>query len=366
MNESQINQLKVGIVVATLNRPDFVIRQLQYYANLQSPHPVYIGDSSNEENAKKLQMGINKINPPLTVHYYYYPKTEYSLGEVVKNLYDQVNEKYVVFIGDDDYQIPPSLTKCAEFLEHHPDYSNASGQAVSFRLVNNGVYGELKSLSDYPRRQIEAPTAAERLLSFLSKYYVPLFSVHRIEQIRKCWQHTSEIENLNFSTEILPSTMSLVLGKSKIIDCLSFVRQIHDRHIKLPDTFDWIIRKDWASSYETFNKILAEAISNKDGISIEKAAEIVKQAFWKRLAKQLPKGYDDAYEELAIQPVKPAFDLKSMKLKIGQKFPQFKKLYRQIIRPLTKAPLQLHYEALRQESEYYIDFKPVLDSFSLK
>jgi len=55
--------LKVGIVIPTINRPDIVIRQLEYYAKVKSPHPVYIGDASNKENSKKLQTAIERLNP---------------------------------------------------------------------------------------------------------------------------------------------------------------------------------------------------------------------------------------------------------------------------------------------------------------
>ena len=43
---------KVAILIPTLNRSDFLIRQLQYYATVENPHPVYIGDASDKENRK--------------------------------------------------------------------------------------------------------------------------------------------------------------------------------------------------------------------------------------------------------------------------------------------------------------------------
>ena len=155
--------------------------------------------------------------------YYRYPKSEYSILDSIVNLIDKVQEKYCTQVGDDDYQIPASISKCVEFLENNPDYSSSSGYAVSFRLVNNSVYGALERLADYPRLQIEASTAAKRLMDFMSRYYVPQFSVHRTEQIKKCWSQSKSLENSSFSNEILSSVMSLILGKSKTIDCLSFI-----------------------------------------------------------------------------------------------------------------------------------------------
>lgn len=43
----------VGIAIPTFNGPDFVIRQLDYYAKLNFCHCLYYADSSNQENAEK-------------------------------------------------------------------------------------------------------------------------------------------------------------------------------------------------------------------------------------------------------------------------------------------------------------------------
>jgi len=367
MTDNKTAILKVGIIILTLNRPDFVIRQLKYYAKLNSPHPVYISDAGNDENSKKLQSFIEKIDKDLTIFYYRHPKPAYSMVDSYVNLYDKVREKYCVFSGDDDYQIPRSLIKCAEFLENNPDYSNASGYAVSFRLVNNGVYGVLNRLADYPRRQIESSSAANRLMDFMSRYYVPLFSVYRTEEIKKCWSQSGVLKDWDFSNEILASARALILGKSKIIDCLSFVRQIHNIQYQSLDTFDWIMSPDWHSSFESFIKILTEEIAAADNIGVDEARQVVKEASWRYLVRRLSKEYADKYGESAVIPTiqnraMPYF--KIIKFKISKKLPWLKNFYRQRIRPLTKALPQIHDDVLRKGSKYYDDFKPVMNSFT--
>ncbi len=361
--------LKVGIIIPTMNRPEFIIRQLNYYASINCPHPIYIGDSSDDEHAQKLQKEIERKREFLKINYWRYPKSEFSpaksMAECMQGLFSRVKEKYTAFIGDDDYQIPSSLSKCAEFLENNPDYSSASGQAVSFRLINNGSYGELKRLSDYPRRKIEFPTAAERLADFMPNYYVPLFSVHKTELMKKCWSQTTKLKNWDFSTEILPSAMSLIWGKSKILDCLGFVRQIHNIQHESPNIFDWITGKDWYSSYEIFSDTLANEIVAKDNITINEARQAVKQSFWGYVVDQSSKSYNVKYAARSNSPKKINSNLlQGFKLGLGQNFSWLKNFYRRAIRPLTGAPLQLHYEVLRPESKYYKDFKPVMDSFT--
>ena len=38
---------RVAILIPTKNRSEFLIRQLKYYASVDSVHPIYIGDSSD-------------------------------------------------------------------------------------------------------------------------------------------------------------------------------------------------------------------------------------------------------------------------------------------------------------------------------
>ena len=65
--EKPTEKSNLGIIVPTMNRPDFVIRQLNYYASLNSPHAIYYADSSNLENSKKITDEIAKLNDKLHI-----------------------------------------------------------------------------------------------------------------------------------------------------------------------------------------------------------------------------------------------------------------------------------------------------------
>src|SRR3989344_4523729 len=136
------NNLKVGIVMPTRNRADFVIRQLHYYASVDCPHPIYIGDSSNPEEAEKIKNEIDKLKSNIHIAYEYLPNLTRGSADAAKHLLSIVQEKYSCYCCDDDYQIPDSLTLCAEFLANNPDYATAGGHPLNFRLKNNSVYGD--------------------------------------------------------------------------------------------------------------------------------------------------------------------------------------------------------------------------------
>lgn len=357
----------VAIYLSTRNRSDFVIRQLQYYASVNCPHPIYIGDASNEEHSNKIKDAIKSLENKITVIYKLYQESEiFTLQDSHDDLLSTIKEKYGASIGDDDYFIPDSLTKCAEFLEEHPDYATASGYAISFRLKNNGVYGELNYIADYPRKQIELETASERIINFFQEYYTSMFYVHRIDSMRKFWHASKAIPDLPFSTEMIPSALLLAEGKSKIIDCLILVRQIHDGRVIVNNTYDRIMNRNWYESHVLAENILVKEVAIIDKINSEDGKKVFRKALWSYLNKWLIKFFD---AEFPSAPKEKSFlynRYRALRSSIGKAFPIVKKIYRIKFKPLKTGIKYVHYEVLERTSKYYKDFKPVMDSFSNK
>lgn len=343
-----------GIFIPSMNRSDFIIRQLKYYSRVQCPHTIYIGDSSNEEHRAKIENAITGLTN-IRVAYKHLPS--FNDREAIYHLLSIMEEPYSCLSGDDDYQIPNSITKCIEFLEKNPDYSSASGYAVSFRLKNNGAYGELDRLADYPRPHVNSSTAANRVVDYFSNYFVPLFSVNRTEWIVKSWDQSVKIKDKSFGSEIIPSALSIVNGKTATIDCLGFIRQIHDGHYGLPNTFDWITSDSWLESYRESVNRLANAVSVTDGILRNEAEKFAKQGLWIFIQKQLAREYPQYFPDNA----KKHNQLKNIRSKFGRKLPLLKLAYRRLF---MKSPRGLHFEVLQSASKYYKDFKPIIESFS--
>src|SRR3989338_2224231 len=353
----------VGIIIPTKDRADFIIRQLRYYASVGCQHIIYIGDSSSKEESEKIGAEIKRLNNKIKTKYYYLPLD----GAERKYMYliSQVKEKYTCLSGDDDYQIPKSITKCAEFLEANPEYSTASGYAVSFRLKRHGVYGELLRLADYPRRQIEDATGTERIINFFNNFNTTNFSVIRTDYVQKYLRGFEKITDRQFLGELLPCSLPLIYGKSKIIDCLGFVRQIHDRHYGLPNFFDWITSSDLHSSYISFEKEISESLAVKDNISIKDATAVIKQSFWAHLQKYLSKEYEACYHPKTKSGLIKQV-INSIKSKIARAIPVLKPIYRMVIKPAITGNKELNFEVLQPRSKYYQDFKPVMNSFTGK
>lgn len=342
----------IAIAISTMNRSDFVIRQLEYYAKIKCPYPIYVGDASNEVHSQKIKKAIEDLSKDITVKYINHERfnTRSGIPKSHYDLYSKIKEEYCIFAGDDDYVIPDAIEKCAEFLEHNPGYSSASGHSVSFRLMNSGVYGELRKVADYPNYSIESNSAGQRLVDLWSRYYAVLFSVHRTKDLAKCWEQTHTVIDDSFSVEYIPVSMSVVLGKAKILDCLSIVRQLGNEKVIGGLAFDWLINKDWIASYNTFSQILAKEISKLDNISEEEALKFPKLALATYLAKTLPGEYIPV-------PRTRASKLKILRNKLGSVFPRFKGMYLGYKKPES-------FEVWHKKSPYYNDFKPILESFT--
>lgn len=266
----------VAILIPTKDRPDFVIRQLKYYNLAKSSHPVYIGDASNKENNLYLKKYIDTNKFSFKVELHWFPdlndrKTQVRLGNIASEDYSCCN-------GDDDFLIPESLTKCADFLKNHSDYRTAHGHALLTQLDRSGPYGNIVSSRPYWQpsiHRVDFDTAVERLRYFVDHYWVPHFSVHRRVEFLRDMKNNDRLADRAFG-EILSGFMFICGGKAKWIDCLYLIRSIHakrDKSVSLKELFD---RSPTAhESLGIFRDTLSEFVSEVDDLTFSRSTSIV-------------------------------------------------------------------------------------------
>ena len=286
---------KVAILIPTKNRSEFLIRQLRYYASVNNPHPIYVGDASDEEHKERNQSAIEGLQSQIKIHYNHWPKLNNRQTNL--RLAEMATEQYCAWTGDDDFLVPGSLNECAKFLKDHSDYRTAQGKGILFSLQNSGAYGELKDCGAYwARKEAVAESGSKRLLNFGANYWVPVFSVHRTVEFCNDMQDGNNIADLSFDRELTQGYLMICRGKSKFLDCLYLVREGHNQHFRLAsDYFGWITGPNWQPSYQIFHDTLTDALSSVDNISESKASEIVKQAFWAHLSSGIKHKYKAKY-----------------------------------------------------------------------
>jgi hypothetical protein len=122
----------------------------------------------------------------------------------------------MAWIGDDDFQVPASLEKCALFLEERREFSTAHGVAMVFVLGSSSVYGGITSSAGYFQRSVEHATATERLMDYLANYFVTRFSVHRTADFQMAVA-AGEAYNIEGTTPItVGDFLALLIQRSKV------------------------------------------------------------------------------------------------------------------------------------------------------
>ncbi len=367
--EKSAEKHNLGIIIPTLNRPNFVIRQLNYYASLGFPHTIYYSDSSNPENAKIIKDEIDKLRDKLNIVYMVSPAGD--ILQTMIQLIVSVQEKYIAFVGDDDYWVPDALNQCVEFLEKNPDYEAAQGKSVAFKTENNTVFGKIRVIYDYPRYSLEDNTASERLFNYLGpKASTITATVLRTDHFLKYHLDAVGIKDFSMRAEFLLSCLISIAGKLKVIDKLGFAHQIHDKYNQPninSDTFDWVINNEnWHSSYVLFRGKVVAALMAKDNISQEEAEQVFKQSIWFWINQIMHGSYNWSILRGSMETInQPRPVQKSLTTKIAPHLPLLKRVYRRFITPITKKG-QMHYDVTRPGSKYYKDFKAIIDSIEVK
>jgi len=333
-------------MIPTMNRPDFLIRFLQYYVDTNYKYSICIGDSSDEIHLSRTKEFINSLNGKLDITHFEYPKGSVSM--CLKELANRLKTPYAAIILDDDFIITKTLDKYIDFLKSNPDYSAVCGNALLFSLKNPGAYGDFLNAGPYPQPEVEAESASQRLVDHLSNYKVSLFSIHRREIWQKMFKNIIQSSERAFTSEVIACSLSVVYGKIKHFDDLYLVRQHHNQRFFHKDIYDWLTEDDWLSCYKVFHDSLVEALCEKDGISAKEAHEAVKKGFWMYLSNVLRSKYEHKYN----------------KPKLIEKTKEFLKRIPgavrtvQHIRAISSKSISLQ-ALLKKRSVYNIDFMPI-------
>lgn len=356
----------ISILIPTLNRSDFLIRALYYYAKVGFEGYICIGDSSNAQHVKKTKRAIQTLGDKIKIIYRHFPNPPYIHdGMVMKELIKLVPTSYAVYSGDDDFVIPNGLEKCIAFLDKHPEYSAAHGIRVVVCLNSSEAFGEIESAHYSSQPILEQDTATERWIGYMRKAVSTQYSVHRTDIWRRMYRDITLIPIRYFGPEILPCSMSSILGKIKGLDCLSVVFQKNENRCLNWDKqsiYDLITHPDWSASIQTMRNCIVEVLSEKDCISIKEAKQIFDREFWHHVMLILQKQYWEKYSE---------FNSREVFIMALKRFPYLFSLAKHLWKKRSKPKIHYKYEnlislkwLLNPASSFYTDFKIVYEEIT--
>ncbi len=338
----------ISLLIPTLNRSQLLIKLLGYYAEVGFQGTICIGDSSDDEHVRRTKEAIKTFQSKLDIIYREYPLLHDAA--CVQKLLDLVTTPYAAYIADDDFFVPSALDQCASFLENQPEYSAAHGLGALLVVQKNGG---VRNAGHYKQQVTEADTASQRLIDHLANYSATVFSLHRTESLRAMYQRVHTIPDRGFAGEMLPTCMTVVLGRVKYLDCFYLVRLAHDQRHFLPGQFDWITKPQWVPSYEIFLDQVGEELARRDGMSKPEGMEVVKQAFSGFLIKGMVHQWNQRYLSAGAQP-------RSRWREMARRAPVLRRVWQQGRSYLPNEDHRLSLPALlRPTSRYHADFMPV-------
>ena len=346
----------ISLLIPTRNSSYFVMRLLTYYQELGFQGRICIGDSSDGHHLTRTKKVAEKLQGQLDIVRREYPG--WSEVECINGLMDSVETKYAVVMPDSDFLVPNGLERCVEFLEAQPEFVAAHGIAVRLDLFSNGAYGDVRSVVQCRQGPLEDETATGRLLSHLRSYTVPRFSVQKASHISSIFKRVLHMSDGLFGLELLPSCLTATQGKVKDLDCFYLAHQAKGRQKPSPAAFDWITSPDWSTSYRLFRDCVAEGLAFQDGVEMDAAREVVKEAFWGYLIRGLENQPQQTKRRQGM-------NLKSLPREWGARFPGIRRAYHswRSSRPTEEYKTRMT-ALLGGTSPYHRDFMPIYRSIN--
>ena len=291
------------VVVTTYNRYPHLRRLLRYAESVGLPWPLHVLDSSSdaladEELTRRLAGG--RIQ-----HVVYAPSTQPM--DKLRDGLNRVGSTYVVVWNDDDFLVPRALAEGIAWLEAHPEYSVAHGPSALF--VTERMHGRTElGCMPYLQRPITDDTAARRLRSYLGCQTVLNSSVHRtaslVRNVALCCSH-----RFGYTwAELALGGLAVIEGQAAHLDRLYLLKEGHEgpdtwilslineipqdqagwrEPTRRIDAFEWVADPGFAETYAKFRDCLASVLAEQDRISLDEARRVVKEAFWRYVAKVL-------------------------------------------------------------------------------
>ena len=263
-----------------------MIRLLAYYANVGFNYTVYVGDSSGEHHLEQTAKAVERFRAQLNIVHTPMPGIDQRYA--ISRMLHTAQETYAAFSGDDDFLVPASLDKCAQFLESNPDYATAHGVAAICGLEPQAESIKVTGTGRYGLRYVEGTSAKDRLTAYLNNFFSTVFSLHRIEDFRKTIDASLKLPDKT-SFDLLSCCVPVVQGKSRQLDCFYLVRGVHARIVAPLDVFDLLTTPELSTWYPTFSDYISKELALQDGVTVDEAKIVVKQAVWSYLAWSMNK-----------------------------------------------------------------------------
>tara|TARA_B100000579_G_scaffold437378_1_gene466471 strand:+ start:2705 stop:3721 length:1017 start_codon:yes stop_codon:yes gene_type:complete len=211
------------ICILTYNRYEHLKRLLRYYLESEYLFDLIVLDSSSfKSEDKELTILLEKTG----ASWKHFPEDIFFAKKLALGL-SYVKTEYAVICADDDFLVPRGLLKSVNFLESNKDFISAHGIYCSH---SSDTSDGIKWGVHYPlSRSNISDHSLKRFLKFFPNNYssYPFYAVHKTSYLQAIWEKTNKCVSDWGWSEIFPSSISVILGKSKKLMTLYSSREIN-------------------------------------------------------------------------------------------------------------------------------------------
>ena len=171
--------MNLTILIPTRNRFEYIKKLVAYYSYFNFDGKIFILDSSNNRIFLKTKLYLNKYAGKNIQHY----KIIARPSECIKYIIPKIKTKFVCFSGDDDYFIVNGLIKSIRILKKNQYIDSLNGLSIVTKIKNKSLF----NFEYLPYNHFYSTNSKSvlRLKKILQNYKVPLFSILRLEILKK-------------------------------------------------------------------------------------------------------------------------------------------------------------------------------------
>lgn len=293
------------LVVPTRNRALFLSKVLTYYAHMNCPYPILIGDASDSPADRETRQVVASFEDCLRIVYHKQAPGAMTGASTIE-LLGVVSTPYTVWCGDDDYLVPRQLQRCVAFLESHQDYASACGDAaeVFVRQEAGQRFTVLKILPG-AHKETRSESPSRRLLEWASPTIGKnTFSVQRTEVIRYSWKKATEagFDSKTYALlhELSLNAITVLQGKEMRLHGLYHVMLRHDQktgHSGPLDYFYRVAQWDWTKQVLGMINLLSGEVMKREHVTEAEARRIIEAVFINWLIPFLARNRDRKLRE---------------------------------------------------------------------
>lgn len=334
---------RVTVLIPTLNRTEFVVRALAFYARGGFTGRIILGDSSKAPHAQLVQAAVETHASRLNIHLEPLPKDRYpTMAECVQRMVDLVETPYMVMVPDDDLHMPGSLRAAPDFLDGHPGYVGAMGERLNIKLGRVTPWGPVDWAIMARYADFENPDPVRRLVYYTAHGLSLYYAVMRSDIWRACLTASQTLNLPYFGEEFLPNCLSVIRGRFKILPRLGPIAQTDDSGgiWRRNTSYGLINDPRWPAFREGLMDMLGRELVDaaSPDMTLDEARRIIDREIWRNLVLLMPSHFAMTHTPNYTPPVLP--DSKE----VLRPFPEYQELSAfletPIAPPVTRAAVE--------------------------